>query len=778
MGFEKILHWHGYQIYPQEGQFVDWYLNKNGHAGFQNINNTQSAVDAAFDAWENVTTANIRFVYKDTTSNTWSGSDNKNVHYWAPEGDAAYDSLFLGGYIAVTAITYNNTTGHLIDADVVYNNRDYVWGLSDNWPTWLDIQAEATHENGHLIGIAHSEFSGKVMTQGYAGESKRYLQFDDEIAVSFLYGGKLIDDEVFHGDVSYSYPNDPQIQEDFYVPWSLTVTSGHTLTIEPGTTIRIKGQSTTISTEEDAIIEAFGTLEEGILFTSETASAATSWNLIRLLGDDNCFDYCTFEYARWPLYFNDSENNWLEDCTMQHNERYGVMIDNSEVNIIGCNIDNNDYYGIYMKSNADVFVDDSQITNNTKHGIYSFSNAYLKVNNSLVSYNGTQGSSFDGINFKGTAALCLANNNNYGQNTIRNNYRYGVYANYSSPVVQFIGNSILNNSSYEIYNVAGNPTINAVSSWWGSYPPAAGLNYGSVTITTPLTSAPAWILKGVIPDNSLKTISESIVDYQNSPSFTKCDAAANEDLISFYGQCRSVYRKAVKQKKNDFYTLLSGIYKENKNNAKGVLALRYMVNCRSMENDAAGAISLGKELLSLKDIKSDEKNRIIYNDILSELAFIYCKRGDLANAEKYALEFKQNSDDAEMLELVNLEIEETKRLLENGEIKYIQPEADSPAVQDTLSESGSAMAANYPNPSNAATTIRYSIEEPGMVTIRIYNVLGEQVCNLLQCRQEAGKQHIIWNGKNDTGLDVPSGIYFYVIKTNTKQFVNKMTMVR
>jgi len=72
-----------------------------------------------------------------------------------------------------------------------------------------------------------------------------------------------------------------------------------------------------------------------------------------------------------------------------------------------------------------------------------------------------------------------------------------------------------------------------------------------------------------------------------------------------------------------------------------------------------------------------------------------------------------------------------------------------------------ALAQNYPNPFNPVTTIRYSIPPPGgRVSIRIYNVRGELVRTLVDETVTAGSYAIPWEGEDNRGQRVASGVYF------------------
>ncbi|MGB8658411.1 MAG: T9SS type A sorting domain-containing protein [Candidatus Zixiibacteriota bacterium] len=85
---------------------------------------------------------------------------------------------------------------------------------------------------------------------------------------------------------------------------------------------------------------------------------------------------------------------------------------------------------------------------------------------------------------------------------------------------------------------------------------------------------------------------------------------------------------------------------------------------------------------------------------------------------------------------------------------------------------------NYPNPFNPETQIRYDLPVPGHVELAVYNVLGQRVRLLVDQVQDAGRKSAVWDGKNQDGQDVASGIYFYKVKTDSFEKTKKMVLLR
>ena len=85
---------------------------------------------------------------------------------------------------------------------------------------------------------------------------------------------------------------------------------------------------------------------------------------------------------------------------------------------------------------------------------------------------------------------------------------------------------------------------------------------------------------------------------------------------------------------------------------------------------------------------------------------------------------------------------------------------------------------NYPNPFNNHTIIRYSLDIPTEFSLEVYNILGQQVRNLDSGFKQAGVYDVIWNGRNDNGNDVTSGVYFYKLTGDDRTEVKRMLYLR
>jgi hypothetical protein len=76
------------------------------------------------------------------------------------------------------------------------------------------------------------------------------------------------------------------------------------------------------------------------------------------------------------------------------------------------------------------------------------------------------------------------------------------------------------------------------------------------------------------------------------------------------------------------------------------------------------------------------------------------------------------------------------------------------------------VAQNYPNPFNPTTTINYQVPQVSDVKLVVYNILGQKVRTLVNDRMEPGYHSVVWDGRNEDGRTVASGIYIYRFEAN------------
>ncbi len=102
----------------------------------------------------------------------------------------------------------------------------------------------------------------------------------------------------------------------------------------------------------------------------------------------------------------------------------------------------------------------------------------------------------------------------------------------------------------------------------------------------------------------------------------------------------------------------------------------------------------------------------------------------------------------------------------------------TPNAEESLVETPTMLGGNYPNPFNPETRIAFSTKENGPVSIDIFNVKGQKVRSLVNENMEAGNHTVVWNGQNDNGKKVASGLFFYRMKSGKYSSTKKMILMK
>jgi hypothetical protein len=97
---------------------------------------------------------------------------------------------------------------------------------------------------------------------------------------------------------------------------------------------------------------------------------------------------------------------------------------------------------------------------------------------------------------------------------------------------------------------------------------------------------------------------------------------------------------------------------------------------------------------------------------------------------------------------------------------------DQPAGKQTVVE-GFELNQNYPNPFNPATTIEFSIPQQSQVTMKVFDVLGHEVAELVNEKKDAGNYSVSW----DAG-QFPSGLYFYILRAGDRLETKRMILMK
>ncbi len=111
-------------------------------------------------------------------------------------------------------------------------------------------------------------------------------------------------------------------------------------------------------------------------------------------------------------------------------------------------------------------------------------------------------------------------------------------------------------------------------------------------------------------------------------------------------------------------------------------------------------------------------------------------------------------------------------------ITFLQNTVDAPTDVPSIARR-TTLTQNYPNPFNPSTSIEFTVRERTKVSLRVYDVSGQLVRTLLEGDRSAGEVHrVTWDGRNDAGQSVASGVYFYRLVASDFTQTKKMVLLK
>jgi hypothetical protein len=116
------------------------------------------------------------------------------------------------------------------------------------------------------------------------------------------------------------------------------------------------------------------------------------------------------------------------------------------------------------------------------------------------------------------------------------------------------------------------------------------------------------------------------------------------------------------------------------------------------------------------------------------------------------------------------------------DMRFISEEVAITAVEEvsqaTVLPLGYALAQNYPNPFNSSTMMRFDLPQSGEVELALYNLAGQQEATLVQGHREAGTHRLRWDGRDDDGRGLASGVYLYRLTAGKRVATRKLLLLR
>jgi hypothetical protein len=138
---------------------------------------------------------------------------------------------------------------------------------------------------------------------------------------------------------------------------------------------------------------------------------------------------------------------------------------------------------------------------------------------------------------------------------------------------------------------------------------------------------------------------------------------------------------------------------------------------------------------------------------------------------------RSDNDGKDSTHYSNQDVNASSSLFSDSEMEFNDPTLDvkTPTANSIYSFH---LAQNYPNPFNPTTTINYELSKWQQVSLSIFNINGQLVRTLVNAQQGPGNYSIIWDGLNENGHHVSSGIYFYKLSTEKETLTKRMLLLK
>jgi hypothetical protein len=210
------------------------------------------------------------------------------------------------------------------------------------------------------------------------------------------------------------------------------------------------------------------------------------------------------------------------------------------------------------------------------------------------------------------------------------------------------------------------------------------------------------------------------------------------------------------------------------------IELEYMAPPVNLEYELNGAeITLTWELEEPGDMQLSGRNSPMESQISRPIT-------------SFAVYRSQEEDEFVQIETTN-QMTYTENVQESGHYQYYVSaiyedeyesapsntvEIDVDVSADDIIPAVTSLRNIYPNPFNPQTTIAFSLADHESITIEIFNIRGQLVRTLLDSEYEAGHHQIVWNGRDEKGRQLASGVYLCVMQTEKDRFINKVVLMK
>jgi parallel beta-helix repeat protein len=529
--------------------------------------------------------------------------------------------------------------------------------------------------------------------------------------------------------------------------------------------------------------------------------------------------------------FNSHQNTFYRN-TITNNKRYGIRLYDcgyitfEDMEIMYNEIANNTLYGISVESTYNVLIDLNDIHHNGKGGIYLNRGQDTRIESNKIHHHiTTKKYTGYGIDCENHSRIDLKNNNiyknceglwlSYGSyayaegNTIKNSKcsHTGIHVDQASidlfynqlinntgdgiwlengGTANIAQNNIYGNSGFGVNNMDASITIDANDNWWGNASGPSGSDVNGNITAVSWASTPVVMVATMEYDTLFLA-----VDQQDSNRVFFQNFNNPDDVIDVHIQDNLGWITD---------TLRTGIAMQDSIGA--IVSIDIPVPSGQVSTTNNWVHVTGQSQNDSNVSASDSCLVIAYEQVVSQFSVmpdtIQLMTGQFFQFKALCVDQYQNSISAEVdWQAVGGTIDSsgtftagdtTGIFLVTAKMRHSQMEAlavviiqDNTDVDEEVDRTLPAefvLYQNYPNPFNPVTTIKFDLPGTAFVSLKVFNIAGQKIRTLINRKIQAGHQSVVWDGKNESGNQMPSGMYIYIIRAGEFRQSRKMILMK
>jgi hypothetical protein len=252
-----------------------------------------------------------------------------------------------------------------------------------------------------------------------------------------------------------------------------------------------------------------------------------------------------------------------------------------------------------------------------------------------------------------------------------------------------------------------------------------------------------------LPNRTLENVFDKISMVSNQPSILKTSAVISENSNAFLTVGLVDFLTRLQGELGNIDSLSATLYSQLDSNPKSI---NIYIGHPSEMHEIGDNATLSNESEIVMKMVSKSK-------YLSDIVIAVGSQADLRNFNKYIF---QNADRSFW------------SMIDTTEVRYSGVAVEK--VGDAECQELSAR--NYPNPGNPITNIEYTIDRAGKTRIGIFDISGRLVKKVVDMTQNPGTYRAQWDGKDQNGKEVASGVYIYQLENDRRIIKNRLTLLK